>query len=282
VRKSKAKPQWELLTYAAGFAARQNPPITYLKDFTAELLTNFRGEWQVHRHALKIQSEQLKQFFKFCKDVDWISGNPAAKLKPAKANEQPVYAFPKEDRDALLKAVAEDNYLLALNLTMRYSALAPVDIVHLKPQNLHQDRIVIKRRKTNAQINVKLPPIVVERLRALPTQGGGHWFWNKLESQSKHETATGNLRRMMRPYFEKAKVYQRDEHGQTVYGKDEKTGEIRPILGPFYQWRHTFVHEHIMMDTPPAQIAEFLGERTWDQKELKRYRKATPQPSLLS
>jgi len=98
----------------------------------------------------------------------------------------------------------------------------------LKPQNLHQDRIVIKRRKTNAQINVKLPPIVVERLRALPTQGGGYWFWNKLESQSKHETATGNLRRMMRPYFEKAKVYQRDEHGQTVCPGSVGNGEGVP------------------------------------------------------
>ena len=242
------------------FAANQTPPIVYLKDFTSDLLTNFRAEWRVQRHALTVQSERLKQFFKYCHDNKWIPENPAAKLKPPKVKDEPVYAFPKEDRDAILKAVADDDYLLALNLTMRYSALAPVDIVLLKPQNLHGDRIVTKRRKTHARVNVKLPAQVVERLNALPTQTGGFWFWNRLEPNSKHETATGNLRRMMRPYFEKAKVYQRDEHGQTVYEKDEKTGEFRPVLGTLYQWRHTFVHEHLMKDTTPPRIAELIGD----------------------
>ena len=71
------------------FAAKQNPAITYLKDFTADLLTTFRGEWRVQRHALKIQSERLKQFFKFCHDMKWIPENPAAKLKPPKVKEEP-------------------------------------------------------------------------------------------------------------------------------------------------------------------------------------------------
>jgi integrase len=279
------------------FAAKQNPTITYLKDFTTELLTTFRGEWRVRGHALTVQSERLKQFFKFCEDMKWIPENPAAKLKPPKVKVEPVYAFPKEDRDALLQAVADDDYLLTLNLTMRYSALAPVDIVHLKRQNLHGDRIVTKRRKTDKRVNVKLPPVVVERLKALPTQAGGYWFWNRLGKHSKHETATGNLRRMMRPYFEKAKVYQRDEHGETVYEMEAKTGEFKPLLGTLYQWRHTFVHEHIMNNTPPSRIAELLGdtlktvmetyahfieerqaqldkaaERTWNEEELEGFR----------
>ena len=280
------------------FAAKQNPPVTYLRELTPDLLTRFRGEWKVQRKALKIQSERLKQFFKFCHDMNWISENPAAKLKPPKVKEKPVYAFPKEDRDALLNAVADNNYLRTLNLTMRYSALAPVDIVNLKPQNLHEDRIVTKRRKTNKRVNVKLPPVVVDHLKALPTQAGGFWFWNRVGKQSKHETATGNLRRMMRPYFENAKVYQRDEHGETVYEKDEKTGELTPLLGTLYQWRHTFVHEHIMADIPPSRIAELLGdtlktvmetyahfieerqagldsaaERSWNPEELDVYRR---------
>jgi hypothetical protein len=210
---------------------------------------------------------------------------------------EPVYAFPKEDRDAILKTVAEDDYLLALNLLMRYSALAPVDMVFLKPHNLHGDRIVTKRRKTGKRVNVKLPAILVDRLKALPTQAGGYWFWNRLGKDSKHETATGNLRRMMRPYFEAANVYQRDEHGEIVYEMDEKTGETKPLLGTLYQWRHTFVYEHIMKDTTPSRIAELIGdtlktvmetyahfiedrqaqldraaERTWNEKELEEFR----------
>lgn len=242
------------------FAAGQNPPIVYLRDFTPPLVARFRGTSKVVRHASKVQSERLKQFFKFCHRMKWISENPAEYLAPPKVTEEPVYAFPKRDRDALLKAVGDDEFLLAFNLTMRYSALAPVDMVYLQPQNLHVDRIVTKRKKTGKRVNVKLPPVVVERLLALPVQAGGFWFWNRLGKGSKHETATGNLRRMMRPYFEEAKVYQRDEHGATVYKPDEKTGELKPLLGTLYQWRHTFVHEHIMQDTPVVRIAEFLGD----------------------
>jgi len=279
------------------FATEHQPPFQYLQEFTPASVAAFEGAWKVKSRALQVQHERLKQFFKSCYDWKWIPENPAAKLKSPKVILEPVYAFPKEDRDRLLEAVAENDYLLALNLTIRYSALAPVDIVHLKPQNLHGDRIVTKRRKTNKRVNVKLPPVVVERLKALPVQAGGYWFWNKLGKGSKHETATGNLRRMMRPYFEKAHVYQRDEHGEVVYQRGAN-GELKPVLGTLYQWRHTFVHEHIMTDTPPSRIAELLGdtlktvmetyahfieerqalldkavERTWNEDELEGFRR---------
>jgi integrase len=228
----------------------------FLKDFSPDAVTKFRGEWKVNGKALKIQSERLKQFFKYCHDYKWIPENPAAKLKAPMVKQEPVYAFPKEDRDELLKAVSENNFLLAMNLTMRYSALAPVDIVFLKARNLHGDRIVTTRKKTGKRVNVKLPSVVAERLKALPVQAGGFWFWNRLDKNSKHETATGNLRRMMRPYFQKAKVYQRDEHGEVVYEQNNESGELKPLLGTLYQWRHTFVHERIMNDVTPSRIYE--------------------------
>lgn len=93
---------------------------------------------------------------------------------------------------------------------------------------------------------------VAESLSALPVQAGGYWFWNRIGGASKHETATGNLRRMMRPYFERAEVYERNEHGEIVYERDEQTHELKPVLGTFDQWRHTFVHEHIMTDPAVA------------------------------
>lgn len=279
------------------YAAKQNPPIAFLKDFPPDAVAKFRGEWNVTGKALTIQSERLKQFFTACRDLGWIPENPAAKLKPPKVTQEPVYAFPKKDRDELLKAVSENSFLLALNLTMRYSALAPVDIIFLKPRNLHGDRIVTARKKTNKRVNVKLPSVVVDRLKALPVQAGGYWFWNRMDKNSKHETATGNLRRMMRPYFQEAKVYKRDEHGEIVHEPSNETGELKPLLGTLYQWRHTFVHEHIMNDVTPSRIAELLGdtlktvmetyahfieerqsqldiaaEKSWKDEELEQYR----------
>jgi hypothetical protein len=40
-----------------------------------------------------------------------------------------------------------------------------------------------------------------------------------------------------------------------VYGDD---GE--PELGFLYQWRHTFVHTHLMAGTPIERIAEMIGD----------------------
>jgi hypothetical protein len=274
------------------FAAAHTPVIQYLKDFDPTSISAWVGEWKLSGRALLVQHERMKQFFKTCYEMKWgLPENPAAKLKPPKVKIEPVYAFGKEDRDALLAAVSTDDYLLTVNLVLRYSAMAPVDLIFLRPQNLHDDRLVFKRRKTQNRVNIKLPPIVVERLKALPVQAGGYWFWNRLDPKSKHETATGNLRRMMRPYFKIANVYQRDEHGETVYGDNDQ-----PLLGHLYQWRHTFVHTHIMNGTIPQRIAEMIGdslttvidtyahfiqerqaqldtaaESTWNDEDLKLY-----------
>jgi len=139
-------------------------------------------------------------------------------------------------------------------------------------------------------------PVLLERLNALPVNANGLWFWNqKDKSDSKHETATGNLRRMMRPYFKAAKIYQLDELNRPIL--DEETGE--PLLGHLYQWRHTFVHKHIMAGTSVTKIAEMIGdtvatvtdtyshfiderqagldesqESTWNEKELARFQVA--------
>jgi hypothetical protein len=94
------------------FAAEQKPAFQYLKDFTPESVAGFEGSWKVNGRALQVQHERLKQFFKSCCDWKWIPENPAAKLKAPKIILEPVYAFPKEDRNALLQAVAEDDYLL--------------------------------------------------------------------------------------------------------------------------------------------------------------------------
>jgi hypothetical protein len=244
------------------FAAEHE--IEYLQDFTPELVATWEGSWTINGRALEAQHERMKHFFKYCHESKWIPENPAAKLRRPKVHKEPVYAFPKEDRVALLKAVADNPFLLTVNLTLFHTGLAPVDLVFLKPVNLHQDRIVTKRRKTGKRVNVKIPAMLVERLQNLPVQNGGYWFWNRKEGESKHETATGNLRRMLRPYFDAAKVYQRDEHGEVVLDENNE-----PLLGHLYQWRHTFVHMHIMNDTPISRIAELIGDTM--QQVMKTY-----------
>ena len=45
-----------------------------------------------------------------------------------------------------------------------------------------------------------------------------------------------------------------------MFQPDKKTGKAKPVQGTLYQWRHTFVHKHIMQDTSPLRIAELIGD----------------------
>jgi site-specific recombinase XerD len=247
------------------FAAKREPKIEYLRDFTPSLVENFRGSWKVTRHAFEVQSERLKQFFKHECDMKRIPEDPAKDLKAPNVDHQPVTAFHKNQRlkiyDALegkLDGVERNDFLLTVNLLFECTGLAPVDLILLGPDNIHGDHIITRRKKTGKRVNLKLRPVILERLKALPIHANNLWFWNQkgADSNSKHETATGNLRRMMRPYFKAAKIYQLDEHNRPIL--DEETR--KPLLGHLYQWRHTFVHKHIMKGTSVTNIAEMIGD----------------------
>jgi integrase len=280
--------------------------LVYLEDFKPEHVTMFRSSWKVHGHAMQVQSERLKQYFNHCEDTGYITTNPAKKLPPpnVKHELEPVVAFDKEERDRLLAAVADNEFLLTFNLTMKHTGLALVDMIHLGPAKLHGDHIVTRRMKTKTKVSIKLPPEIVQRLQSLPVLAGGYWFWNRKKENSKHETATGNLRRMMRPYFKQAEIFLRDEDGNIIYQKDangntvlDENNKPVPRYGHPHQWRHTFVHWHLMNDTPILTIAAMIGdsilvmmktyahfiterqaqldksaERSWDQEELAKFR----------
>ena len=89
-------------------------------------------------------------------------------------------------------------YLKTFILVMKYSGLATVDAIKLTPDHLEENHLKLRRTKTRGWVKVLLPPAIGERLRTLPVNPCGHWFWNK-KKDSKHETATGNMRRMLRP-----------------------------------------------------------------------------------
>ena len=244
------------------FAKKDGIGVEYLQDFTPDHILAFRGLWKVNRRCLTVQAERLNQFFKHAHDTGWITENPTAKLKAPKVELEPVVAFGKDERDRIFAALKGDvegiernEFLLTFNLVMKYSGLATVDAIYLGPNKLHGDYLITRRKKTGKRVQLKMPPILLERLKALPVQGGGFWFWNQKKSEAKHETATGNLRRMMRPYFAAANVYLHNEDGDLLL--DDKG---KPRLGHLYQWRHTFVHLLLEKGTTSTRIAELIGD----------------------
>jgi len=241
-------------------AFAQENRIVYMRDLTPELCNDATGKWKLNGRAHEVQHERFKQFFKALFDLGVIPTNPAKDLKRPNVTKEPVVAFDRSQRTNLLLAVKDDPRLLAANRVFSCTGIAPVDLVHLGPHKLKDrgDRcyLAYRRVKTGKKVFIKLPKPVAVLLRELPTYPCGLWFWNKESEKAKHETATGNLRRKMRAYFLAAKVWLKDEDGQVVYGKD---GE--PELGFLYQWRHTFVHRHLMKGTPIDRIARLIGDK---------------------
>ena len=270
--------------------------IETLPAFVAEpdLVAKFRQRWRVSQKTSLKQTERLKSFFKFAVDMKWITENPARSLRPPVDNDEPpVIPFTKEQVAAILKACGDNEYLRTFLLVMRYSGLATVDAVKLTPDRLEPtNHLRLHRTKTRTWVKVLLPAVVADRLRSLPVQAGAFWFWNR-QTDSKHETATGNIRRQLRRVFrpEGANIALRDEEGQPIL---DRAGNQR--YGHPYQMRHTFVLEQINAGASLERIAELLGNtykivekhysawvksrqkalddtvaKSWDAKELADY-----------
>ncbi len=268
--------------------------IETLAEFSPEAVARFRQRWRVSQKTSLKQTERLKSFFRFAVDMQWIGENPARNLRPPVDNDDPpVIPFTKEQVAAVLKACGDNEYLKTFLLVMRYSGLATVDAVKLTPDRLEAtNHLRLHRTKTKTWVKVLLPAVVADRLRRQPVQDGGFWFWNR-QKDSKHETATGNLRRQLRPVFgpEGANIALRDEAGDPIL---DRAGRQR--YGHPYQMRHTFVLEQINAGASLERIAELLGNtykivekhysawvqsrqraldetvaKSWDQKELAGY-----------
>lgn len=226
-----------------------------LSEWTPAVCMEYRQAWTIRRIAHEVQWARFKAFFNFCVSMDWLPKSPCAGLKPVKVEKVPVCAFTKEDEARIFEAVRNNEYLSVMCLVFRRSGLAPVDLVQLKPSSLKGDRIVIERQKTRRPVRVLLPPEVANRLRALPLQQGGYWFWDRTEACKPHRCGTQKLQRLFAPVIRKLKIYQHTDRGEVFIDKG------KPQFAHLYQWRHTFAVRHIAKGTPIKDIADMMGDR---------------------
>lgn len=274
------------------FADREG--IAYLAECSTDFLDRFRQSWKVNKFTNEKQTQRLKSFFQFAVSRKWINDNPAEPLEPpvGSDNDVPVIPLTRVQFTKLIAACGTNDYLGTFLLVMRYSGLATVDAVKLRPDRLEGNHLRLRRTKTKGWVKVLLPDVVANRLRALPLQPCGYWFWNK-KTDSRHETATGNMRRMLRPIFgpDGANVALKDEEGNPILDRHGKQKYGHP-----YQLRHTFVKEQLDKGASLERIAELLGntykivekhysawvsdrqrildetvKRSWDETELAAY-----------
>ena len=183
--------------------------ISRLNQMTPEHIKKWRSQWLLGHKTKTKQWERVRQFFQYAEDAEWVDVNPVAKIKGfvKDRDDLPVTALSEEEEQVILDACGDDEFARTYMMLLRWSGLAMVDAIQLKPEKLKGDFLrEMYRTKTGVPVGLPLPPELVERLNALPIQEGGYWFWNRMKDGSDHQTATGNMRRRLRPIYRKAGV----------------------------------------------------------------------------
>ncbi len=261
--------------------------IKTLNQLTSEHIKEWRGQWVLGYKTKTKQWERAKQFFQYAEDAGWIDVNPTAKIKGFNrekdaVDDLPVTALTGEEVTVILAACGKNEFMRTFMRVLWRSGLAIEGAIQLKPEKLTGNFLKTYRTKTGAQVGVELPPKLVERLNALPVLEGGYWFWNRKKDGSNHQTATGNMRRRLRPIYRKSGVLIKGKDGQPIPMKDKKAPFLvkvidnvevrtRPVkrdakgkvvyeIAHSHQWRHTFVKDLIDVGTSLEDIADLIGD----------------------
>jgi len=160
-----------------------------LRDLDVDSMSRFRGTWTDGARTSQKKLERLRAFFRFAQARRWITENPASGLKPPKVKPSPTLPYTQEEMLGILAATeayrehAQSHAKLnairlrSLILILRYSGLGISDAVSLSPDRLSaDDKLFLRRAKTDVPVRVKLPAYVADVLRTTPMMDGRYWF----------------------------------------------------------------------------------------------------------
>jgi integrase/recombinase XerD len=225
--------------------------------------------------------ERLRMFFRFCVDREWITNNPAAKLK-VKVQVKEKDPFGSEEWRRIKDAVfiyqdghgrlgqANAEELLAFILVLRHSGLRISDAVKLErsqlvPSSNHDGfGLSVFQQKVQRTVYIPLPDgrhetdDVVAALRALPTKSERYFFWT---GNGGLDTACTNWRARLTRLFKLA---------------ESSTGSRKPFAHrPHpHRFRHSFAAGYLLAGMPLKAVSLLLGHANTKVTE-KHYAKFT-------
>lgn len=183
------------------------------KQLTVDALREFQTTWDDGPLYATKNLERLRAFFEFALDAEWIPRNPVASLKRPKATDQPTLPFSEEEMKRILEACdrypGNRNRMRAFVLTMRYSGLRIGDTIALDKSRLNGNKLLLYTAKTGTPVYMPLPPVVVEALDKLETNGSERFFST---GNAKPQTARANWSRYLDTLFELADVKDGHSH----------------------------------------------------------------------
>ena len=110
-----------------------------------------------------------------------IDSNPTTDLKGIKVKDgDKVKDFSNGEMRAIVEAARadRDKRIYPLVLLMRYSGLRISDATMLHEDSLKGSQLTVRTIKTDAQVSVTLPEIVVSQLNSIKREHDRYFFWN--------------------------------------------------------------------------------------------------------
>lgn len=216
-----------------------------VKQFTLEVLRDFREEWKDGPRSQLKKIERLRAWLAFCVDSKWIEENHARKLHEPHIVDRPTLPFSREEMLKILTAfqaygksagLANAQRLKAFVLLLRYSGMRIGDCVKFSADYLSGNRLFLCTQKTSVPVRCVLPDFVVRELEAAPKSSERYLFWT---GKSKLHSAIGKWQRRLQRLFELASV--EDGHA--------------------HRFRDTFSTALLQAGVPLDRVSVLLGHR---------------------
>lgn len=233
--------------------------------------------------TLTTRRENLKGFWKYCYDSDFTRKNIASTL-PAigdrrQQKEKRVPTLSPEEIEQILAAVEKCGAIFgregenvakqvkAFTLIERYTGMAIGDVAKLRKDEVDGNRIVVNRKKTGEAVWTVVPPFVINALHDMKPDSREYFFWS---GNGHLHTRTGKWGARLQKVYVLAGVRVREVLKKKRSGGKLKAEEETVLVSsvtPHY-WRHTFVRDHYLIDTPVDEIAELIGD---DAETVRKY-----------
>jgi site-specific recombinase XerD len=202
--KERVRKQKTLHKQFLAFAARRRA--TYVDQVDPDLVADFRTWFSNDREdtrrgregriirdshlAANKKTENLRQFFKFALNRDWIAKDPTSKITLRPVPTAKKKGFEPREQFQILEQAAKDivraaqpdrkaNALRtqALVLFLRYSGLRISDAVGCPVAAIQNGRVFLTCGKNKSAVSVQLPQVVTDALAKIPRESEEYFFW---------------------------------------------------------------------------------------------------------
>ena len=255
----------------------------FLKDtYGHELVTQirktdleaFRNTWEGTYLTLKRNRELLKSFWKYCFDSDFTPKNVGAALPtigdPRDSKDRKVPTFAPEEIARIFAAF--DRYhsayprhgqtitrqVRAFTLVQRYTGLSIGDTAKLRKDEVKGNRIITARKKTAESVWTVVPQFVIDALGEAPHDSAEYFFWS---GNGELHTRTSKWHQRLQKLFVLAgvRVVEQEKFRRSGGRKKAVPELVKVSLATPHMWRHTFVRDLHLQDTPIEDIADLLN-----------------------